>query len=394
MKIHPFQSLRPRTSDLAAQIASLPYDVMNTEEAVAMAAGNPKCFLHVVRSEIDFPAGTDPHDPAVYAKARENLDALEKSGDMIREEEPSFYLYRQKIGSHSQTAVVACCEIEDYANGTILRHEKTRQDKEDDRFKHIMTTRANTGQVFLAYRDKPEITELMNAETAADPLYDFVAVDGVRHTVWRCTAMSAFAYAFGAVGKAYIADGHHRAAASYRVGCKRFMACLFPASQLNILPYNRLLKDLNGLAETEFLAEVGKRFVINECASPNPAAPRSCAFYTGGKWRTLSWTLTPAQQNDPVASLDVSRLQDDLLAPILGIGDPRTDPRISFSGGIRGTDELVNAVDSNSAAIAFSMFPTTMGQVMDIADAGEIMPPKSTWFEPKLRSGLLVHTLG
>ncbi|MCL1909875.1 MAG: DUF1015 family protein [Kiritimatiellaeota bacterium] len=389
-------------------MASLPYDVMNADEARAMAAGNPKSFLHVVRSEIDFDPEHDPHDPSVYAKARENLDALISSGDLIRENVPSFYLYQQKINDRHQTAIVACCEIDDYANGTILRHEKTRKDKEDDRFHHILATNANTGQVFLAYRDNATIDSLVSAITQTPPLYDFTADDNVRHTVWRMAddTSAATQAAFQDIPKAYIADGHHRSAASYRAGINvgrvsdpppvesiRLMTCLFPASQLTILPYNRLIKDLNGLTSQQFLDQLSTRFTVTPSASPTPTAPCSCAFYLAGKWRTLSWTLTPAQKSDPVESLDVSRLQNDLLAPILGIGDPRTDPRISFSGGIRGTDELAAAVDSGAAAIAFSMFSTTLEQVMSISDAGQIMPPKSTWFEPKLRSGLLIHTL-
>ena len=411
MKISPFQALRPKNG-LEKQIASLPYDVMDSKEAAAMAAGNPKCFLHVVRSEIDLDPALDPHDEAVYVQARLNLDALVANGDLVRENAASFYIYRQTLGGHSQTAVVACCEIDDYAGGTILRHEKTRKDKEDDRFNHILSTNANTGQVFLAYRECAAINWLVESECKAAPLYDFTADDSVRHTVWRAVKTAAIEQAFHAVPKAYIADGHHRSAASFRAGMKRrddaaasaagadpaaeynrFMACLFPASQLAVLPYNRLVKDLNGLTEEAFLAQAASRFAMTDADSPAPAGACSCAFYIGGKWRKLSWELTDAQKADPVSALDVARLQDDLLAPVLGIADPRTDPRIYFSGGIRGTGELEQAVDSGAAAVAFSMFPTAVDQVMSIADAGQIMPPKSTWFEPKLRSGLLIHTL-
>ncbi len=408
MIISPFPALRPKP-DMARQIASLPYDVMDTAEALVMAKGNSKCFLHVVRSEIDFPPGTDPHADAVYEKARANLDALVSEGSLIRETASSLYLYRQTMGSHVQTSVVACCEIDDYANNIILRHEKTRKDKEDDRTRHILETNANTGQVFLTYRDVATIDWLVESETNAAPLYDFFSEDGIQHTVWKVEKGSALAHAFGTVPKAYIADGHHRSAASFRAGMQRrqeagdaydhsaefnrFMACLFPASQLKILPYNRCVKDLNGLSEEDFLKAVEARFTVEAVESPALDSTCSCAMYLGGKWRKLSWTLPQSVASDPVSQLDVSRLQDDLLAPILGIGDPRTDSRIFFVGGIRGNDELVKNVDSGKAAVAFAMVPTTIEQMMAIADAGQTMPPKSTWFEPKLRSGLLVHTL-
>lgn len=408
MIISPFPALRPKP-DMARQIASLPYDVMDTAEALVMAEGKPKCFLHVVRSEIDFPKGYDPHADAVYDKARENLKALVAEGSLIRESASSLYLYRQKMGAHVQTSVVACCEIDDYANNVILRHEKTRKDKEDDRTRHILETNANTGQVFLTYRDVATIDWLVESECNAAPLYDFTSEDGIQHTIWKVEKGSALAQAFATVPKAYIADGHHRSAASFRAGMvrrqkagdaydhsaeyNRFMACLFPASQLKILPYNRCVHDLNGLSEEAFLKAVEARFKVEEVDSPTLEGSCSCAMYIGGKWRKLSWTLPQSVASDPVSQLDVSRLQEDLLAPILGIGDPRTDSRIFFVGGIRGNDELVKNVESGKAAVAFAMVPTTIDQMMAIADAGQTMPPKSTWFEPKLRSGLLVHTL-
>ncbi len=408
MIISPFQALRPK-SDMARQIASLPYDVMDTAKAIVMATGKPKSFLHVVRSEIDFQSDIDPHADAVYAKARENLDALVSEGSLIREAASSLYIYRQKMGTHVQTAVVACCEIDDYANNIILRHEKTRKDKEDDRTRHILATNANTGQVFLTYRDVATIDWLVTSECTAAPLYDFTTEDGIQHTVWKVEKGSALAQAFCTVPKAYIADGHHRSAASFRAGTERrkaagasydrsaeynrFMVCLFPASQLKILPYNRCVKDLNGLSEAEFLKAVEARFKVEAIDSPTLDSTCTCAMYLGGKWRKLSWTLQASVAADPVSQLDVSRLQEDLLAPILGIGDPRTDSRIFFVGGIRGNGELVKNVESGKAAVAFAMVPTTIEQMMAIADAGQTMPPKSTWFEPKLRSGLLVHTL-
>ena len=408
MKIAPFPALRPRRN-LAHEIASLPYDVMDTAEAAAMAKGLPDSFLHVVRSEIDLPPGTDPHAEAVYRQARATLDRMVAEGALVREDAAAIYLYRQIMQGRAQTAVVACCEIDDYANNVILRHEKTRQDKEDDRTQHILATNANTGQVFLTYREVAAIDWLVESECAAEPLYDFTAVDGVQHTVWKAVRTDAFVQAFRNVPKAYIADGHHRSAASFRAGMarreaagagadpdaeyNRFMACLFPSSQLKILPYNRCVRDLNGLSPEAFLQRVAAAFKVEDAASSAVSAPCSCAMYLGGRWRRLSWRIPESAQSDPVSQLDVSRLQEDLLAPILGIGDPRTDGRIFFVGGIRGDAELVRLVDSGQAAVAFAMFPTTLDQMMAIADAGQTMPPKSTWFEPKLRSGLLVHTL-
>ena len=406
MNIRPFPALRPADNGRARRIASLPYDVMNTAEARAMAAGNPDSFLHVVRSEIDLPADADPYSEAVYDGAARALRALVADGRLVREDAPALYLYRQTMAGRAQTAVVACCEVDDYASGVILRHEKTRRDKEDDRTRHILRTGANTGQVFLTYADRPEIDAIVAAEAARPPLYDFVAEDGVGHAVWRVADPGALRAAFSAVPRAYIADGHHRSAASYRAGVERrasdpapdpakeyngFMACLFPASQLRILPYNRLLLTLGGLSADAFLAEVARRFRVEPATAPAPDAPQSCHLYLRGRWHRLSWDV-PADAS-PVDRLDVSVLQDRLLGPVLGIDDPRTSPDIAFVGGIRGTDELVRTVDSGAAEMAFSMFPTTVAQMMAIADAGAIMPPKSTWFEPKLRSGLLVHTL-
>ena len=395
MNVFPFAALRP-ADGLAGKIASLPYDVMDTAEARRMAAGNPLSFLHVVRSEIDLPEDADPYAPAVYETAKKNLDALVSGGKLVREKEPSLYLYRQTMGAHVQTAVVALCAAADCSNGTILRHEKTRKDKEDDRTNHILATRAHTGQVFLCYRDEAAIDALVAAETAAPPLAEFVAEDGIGHAVWRAKDPAALEAAFRAVPKAYIADGHHRTAASCRAaaagGADRFMACLFPASQLSILPYHRSVRDLNGLSPEDFRRKAMERgFSAAAIPAPEPLPDHSCAVRLPGGWFRLSWSLSDAQAADPVARLDVARLQEDLLAPVLGIGDPRTDPRIYFTGGIRGTGELEKDVASGKAAAAFAMRPTAVEDMMAVADAGALMPPKSTWFEPKLRSGLLVH---
>lgn len=371
-----------------------------------MAAGNPDSFLHVVRSEIDCSPDTDPHSAAVYEKAKENLERLVREKKLIREEAPSFYLYRQIMGTHRQTAIVACCSIDDYSTGRILRHEKTRRDKEDDRTRHILTLRAQTGQIFLCYQDREAIARLVEEESAATPLYDFTGNDGIRHTVWRAVRTQEIAAAFQDVPHAYIADGHHRTAASFRAGMEMrekgaaedaesnfMMACLFPASELSILPYHRCVRDLNGLTSRDFLRKANEcGFSISSIPFPDVSLDHSCSVRLPEGWYRFTWPMTEQQAADPIARLDVARLQDDLLAPILKIRDPRVDPRIYFVGGIRGTAALEQDVANGNAAVAFAMHPTTIDQMMAIADAGETMPPKSTWFEPKLRSGLLIHT--
>ncbi len=392
MKIYPFAALRPNEQD-AASVASVPYDVVNTAEAAALAAGNPKSFLHVSRPEIDLPAGTDPSSPEAYAQARKALDALRGSGTLVKDASPRFYAYRQIMGSHSQTGIVACFATSEYLSGVIKQHEKTRKDKEDDRTRHIEILGAQTGPAFLTYRDDPAIDLIVKTACLNAPLYDFTAPDGIRHTVWEIAAAGdcmadELAELFARVDKAYIADGHHRSAAATRYAAQhpenkeaqRYMAVIFPASQLKILAYNRLIKDLNGLGKEEFLALVGKVF---------PGGKRKCRMYFDGRWTELGWDI-PADA-DVVGSLDVSYLQDRLLRPALGIDDPRTSPRISFMGGIRGDEALQAEVDAGRAAVAFAMEPVTVEEMMAIADAGAIMPPKSTWFEPKLRSGLFVH---
>ena len=404
MKTKPFIALRP-APDAAVKIAAVPYDVVNTEEARALAAGNPLSFLHVSRPEIDLPPETDIYSDAVYAQAKKALADLLSSGALVRDGEPAYYLYRQQMGSHVQTGVVACCHIDDYANDIIRKHEKTRQDKEDDRTRHVLELGANTGPVFLTYRDSAEIDAAVAACAATAPLYDFTSDDGNRHTVWKVPAASTASMRtlFDSVPLAYVADGHHRAKAAWRAGNERraagapvgsesdwFLAVLFPASQLQILPYNRLVADLNGLTEEAFLARVREIFKVAETDEKSPREARNVSMYLGGRWFGLSW---PSFDGDPVAVLDVSVLQERLLAPVLGIADPRTDKRISFAGGIRGTDYLEGEVDSGRAAVAFSMAPVSVAQMMSIADAGKIMPPKSTWFEPKLRSGLFVHEI-
>ena len=403
MRIHPFQGLVP-TPASAAEVACVPYDVVNAAEAAALVVGKPNSLLHVDRAEIDLPAKTDPYSNEVYAKALANFASLQKSGALVRETEPCLYVYQQQMGNHVQRGLVAGCHVDDYDGGLIKKHEKTRKDKEDDRTKLIDTLSADTGPVFLTYRDNAAVTALVNAKTQEKPQHDFTAPDGIRHTIWRIAGGSEWVKAFGAVPVTYIADGHHRAASAARVARLRrernprhtgnedynwFLCVLFPASELKILPYNRIVVDLNGVSLPNFLAKVKSIFGLEENANPSPTAVGQVSMYLGGKWYGLRMPVDP--KADPVSRLDVSVLQDKLLGPVLGIEDVRTSKRIDFVGGIRGTNELVKRVDADGG-VAFSMYPVTLTQLMDIADAGQIMPPKSTWFEPKLRSGLVIHT--
>ena len=397
MNIHPFAAVRPNEED-AALVASVPYDVVDTAEAKALAEGNPKSFLHVSRPEIDLPDGTGCSSPEAYAQARRALDGLIADGTLVRDSEPKFYAYRQTMGSHRQTGIVATFDTKEYLSGVLKQHEKTRRDKEDDRTRHIETLSAHTGPAFLTYRDDKAIDAIVDDACSRAPLYDFVAPDGIGHTVWEIAPASScvadeLVELFARVPVAYIADGHHRSAAASRYAKEHgfegesrwFMAVIFPASQLRILAYNRLVRDLNGLSDYEFLSRVAESFDVGR------KGERNCRMYFRGKWTDLSWSIP--KDADVVGALDVSYLQDRLLAPVLGIGDPRTDARISFMGGIRGDDALAAKVDSGENAVAFAMEPVTVGEMMAIADAGAIMPPKSTWFEPKLRSGLFVHTV-
>lgn len=397
MTIKPFAAVRPVREECAS-VAAVPYDVVSTEEAYALAKDNKKSFLHVSRPEIDLPKGTDCSSPEAYAQAKRALDGLMREGVLKREEKPMFYAYRQKMGDHSQTGIVATFDTKDYLAGILKQHEKTRKDKEDDRTRHIEVLQAHTGPAFLTYRDDAAIDRIVEEACAKEPEYDFVADDGIRHTVWLVassgeSAATELEELFAKIPVAYIADGHHRSAAASRFARDRgfegesryFMAVIFPASQLKILPYNRVVADLNGLSDYEFMSKISENFTIGE------KGERNCRMYFRGKWIDLSWSLP--QDADVVSKLDVSYLQDKLLAPVLGIGDPRTDRRIQFVGGIRGDKALSDSVDSGESAVAFAMESVTVEEMMDIADAGAIMPPKSTWFEPKLRSGLFVHTV-
>ena len=404
LRIKAFQGLRPAPA-LVSEVACVPYDVVNREESAALAAGKPHSLLHVDRAEIDLPPETDPYSDQVYARALENFRALQKDGALIRETEPCIYLYQQRMGAHVQTGLAAVCHIEDYERDIIKKHEKTRREKEDDRTRLIGTLSADTGPVFLTYRDDAKIDALVVEAQKSAPLYDLTAPDGIQHTVWRVAGGQEYVELFKNVPCSYVADGHHRTASAARVGKERreanpahngceeynwFLAVLFPASQLKILPYNRAVHDLNGHTKESLLAAIGAVFSLTPNGSDTPTKPSEIRMYLDGAWYDLAWK--PAADADPISQLDVTALQDYLLAPLLGIDDPRTSKRVDFIGGIRGTSELVQLVDSGKAVVAFSMYPTTVEQLMAIADAGQIMPPKSTWFEPKLRSGLFIHT--
>ncbi len=405
--IRPFCAVRP-IAERAHKVASVPYDVVNTEEARAIAAHNPLSFLHVSRPEIDLADRTDIYSDEVYARAKQNYQQLIDEGTLITEDAPTLYVYRQVMGNHSQVGVVAAYSVDEYDNDLIKKHEKTRKDKEDDRTRHILTLRAQTGPVFLTYRSQDEINELVAAFMEGEPLYDITADDGIRHTVWAVRSPDALVEAFTAVPSLYIADGHHRAASASRSraalreengkhdGSEEynfFLAVAFPDNQLKILPYNRVVKDLNGLWAQEFLDEVKKAFDVSEDGIPSPDTSGKWSMYLNGKWYGLTLPDGVEKPNDAVAGLDVSVLQDRVLDPILGIKDVRTDKRIDFVGGIRGTDELEKLIDSGKAAVAFSMFPTTVDDLISVSDTGGIMPPKSTWFEPKLRDALLIHAI-
>jgi len=406
MNIHPFKAWRP-TAELAARVAAPPYDVLDSDEARAMAAGNPVSFLHVGKAEIDLPRAVDVHSAAVYAKAVENLARLRREGVLVQEPQPVFYLYRLIRAGHAQAGLVATCHVGEYERDLIRKHEKTLKAKEDDRMRHIANLNSQTGPVFLAYRPQAALDVLAAQVQATAPLFDFTSADGVRNTLWRIADTALWTAAFAAVPLGYIADGHHRAAAAVRVAQERraaqasatsakefnwFLAVLFPSDQLRILPYNRCVQDLNGMTPAQFLERVRQAsFTLTDNAAPVPAAPRQVSLYLDGRWHGLNWPADP--QADAVGRLDVSVLQDRLLGPVLGIDDPRKSPRIDFVGGIRGPDELVKRVAGGRAAVAFSMYPTTMDQLLAIADAGQIMPPKSTWFEPKLKDGLFLHDL-
>ncbi len=409
-RLQPFRALRP-PRDLAERVASPPYDVLSSDEARAMADGNPYSFLHINKPEIDLPPGTDLYADAVYAKGAENVHRFVDEGILVREEIPALYVYRQRMGDHAQIGVVAGCSVDEYEADLIKKHEHTRQKKEDDRTRHTDETGINAGPVFLTYRAQPDIDELVGRLTSARPTYDITTPDSIQHTVWVVAEpgdVAALQRAFARVPALYVADGHHRSAAGVRVRELRrarnphhtgheeynyFLAVVFPHDQLNIMDYNRVVRDLAGLGEEELLARLEERFEVAAAEDGRPVRPRTFGMYLKGRWYRLQAREGSYPAGDPVGSLDVAILQNNLLTPILGIGDPRADERIDFVGGIRGLEELERRVHSGNWKIAFALYPTSIEQLFAVADAGLVMPPKSTWFEPKLRSGLIARPL-
>jgi len=402
--IAPFRALRP-TPEAAARVAAVPYDVVNTEEAQALAVDNPLSFLHVSRAEIDLPPGTSPYSDLVYARAAENFRELTRQAPLVLEDSPSLYVYRLRMGTHVQTGVVASFSMDEYEGNAIKKHEKTRADKEDDRTRHMIELRAQTGPVFLTYAALPGVDAVVDRVSARAPLFDFTAADGVHHTIWRADQAEQrdTVAAFAGIPALYIADGHHRAASAARARRQlrgsngahgewdTFLAVAFPDSQMQVLPYNRVVKDLGNYTPASLLAALRQQFTVKN----GPAIPTrkgDVAMFLDGAWHTIELGEAPAHL--PAAErLDVSRLQDLVLSPMLGIGDVRTDKRIDFVGGARGTRELEKLVSNGKAAVAFSMYPVSVSDLMEISDGGGIMPPKSTWFEPKLRDGLLSHLI-
>jgi len=407
--IRGFRAERP-PKEKAELVSAVPYDVVNTEEARQLAADNPLSFLHVSRPEIDLPDGTDIYSDGVYQKAAENFEKLKNAAPLSVEATPSVYVYRLRMGEHEQTGIAACCSVDEYDTDIIRKHERTRKDKEDDRTRHIITLRAQTGPVFLTYRGRDEINALVERTKASEPLTDFTAADGVGHTIWRASDADAEALIkeFEQVPLLYIADGHHRAASASRARAtlkaensthtgdeeyNYFLTVLFPADQLRILAYNRTVKDLNKMTADEFMSKLSGNFMIEDADTPAPASKGEICMYLEGRWHRLTIPPGIVTIEDPISSLDVSVLQQSVLDPLLGIKDVRTDKRIDFVGGIRGASALEHAVNEGRAAVAFSLYPVTVEELMAIADANEIMPPKSTWFEPKLRDGLLTHLI-
>lgn len=408
--IRPFQAFRPHERS-AQLVASVPYDVVNKEEAAELAKGNPLSFLRITRSEIELKHEVNAYSSEVYQKAKSNFDRLKEEAPLIQESEPKLYIYKLTMGNHSQTGIAATFSVEDYNNDIIKKHEKTRKVKEDDRTNHIVTTEAQTGPVFLTYKGSAEVDKIINETMKKNsPVYDFTAADGIKHQMWIMPAETANVVVdeIAKVKNLYIADGHHRAASASRAQKVKkelnpnhtgdeeynyFLAVLFPADQLRIMPYNRVVHDLHRADKDQFIEKVKSNFTVEETSSVKPSSKKTFAMYIDKKWYLLKPNGNVKPGTTVGDNLDVSILQNYLLHPVLGIEDPRTDNRIDFIGGIRGTEELEKLVDSGKAAVAFSMYPVTLDDLINISDAGEIMPPKSTWFEPKLRDGLLVHTI-
>ena len=411
--IKPFKGIRPPKS-MVEEVASRPYDVLNSAEARAEAGDNEKSLYHIIKPEINFPEGTDEHDPCVYESAAEHFQMFQDKGWLVQDEKENYYVYAQTMNGKTQYGLVVGAYVPDYMNGVIKKHELTRRDKEEDRMKHVRVNNANIEPVFFAYPDNAELDAIVAKYTAGEPEYDFIAPgDGFGHTVWvidQQEDIDAITKAFAAMPALYIADGHHRSAAAALVGAEKaqqnpnhkgdeeynyFMAVCFPANQLTIIDYNRVVKDLNGLTPEEFLAAVGKNFVVEEKGTEiyKPNALHNFSLYLEGKWYSLTAKEGTYDDNDPIGVLDVTISSNLILDEILGIKDLRSDKRIDFVGGIRGLGELKKRVDSGEMKVALALYPVSMKQLMDIADTGNIMPPKTTWFEPKLRSGLIIHKL-
>jgi uncharacterized protein (DUF1015 family) len=407
--VRPFRALRP-PPEKASGVSAVPYDVVSTEEARRLAAGNPLSFLHVSRSEIDLPEGTDPYAGAVYAKAAENFATLKREAPLSLEGEPSLYVYRLRMDGHEQTGIAGCCSLDEYDRDVVRKHERTRPDKEDDRTRHMLALKAQTGPVFLTYRGRAEIDAIVEDTARRPPLFDFTAPDGVAHTIWRVPGEAAgrLSEQFRPVPLLYIADGHHRAASAARARRELagknprhtgeevynfFLAVAFPAGEVRILPYNRVAKELNGRTPQEFLFALEEKFSVRPDASPSPRRKGEISVYLAGRWYGLLIPPGGVATGGAISSLDAALLQEKILEPLLGIKDIRTDKRIDFIGGIRGTKELEGLVDTGKAAVAFSLYPVLLDDLMAVSDANEIMPPKSTWFEPKLRDGLLIHEI-
>ncbi len=409
-EIRPFRCIRP-SKEAASAVAALPYDVYDRKEAKEIVKKNPLSFLAVDRAETQFEDGKNPYAPEVYEQAARTLKRWQQEGILTEDESPFYYLYELVMEGRAQTGIVACASVDDYSSGVIARHENTREEKEQDRIRHVDVTNAHTGPIFLAYRSQVELNSLVALEKKKTPLYDFISEDGICHRVWKIEdpqKAEEIHRIFSGIPRVYIADGHHRAASAVKVAAMRreanpswtgneefnyFLSVLFPDDQLMIMPYNRVVQDLNGLSREEFLKKTEKYFVVTERGRKafSPEQKGQVGMYLDGSWYQLD-ARPEICTDDPVKGLDVSILQDRILGPILGIGDPRTDSRIRFVGGIRGLSELERLVDSG-AAVAFSMYPTSIRELFEVADAGLLMPPKSTWFEPKLRSGLFIHAI-
>lgn len=411
--VKPFKGIRP-PKEYVEQVESRPYDVLNSEEARKEAEGNEKSLYHIIKPEIDFPVGTDEHDPRVYAKAAENFQKFQDKGWLVQDKKENYYIYAQTMNGKTQYGLVVCAYVDDYLNGVIKKHELTRRDKEEDRMKHVRVNNANIEPVFFAYPDNAELDAIVARYTAQEPVYDFIApIDGFGHKFWiidKEDDIQAITKAFAAMPALYIADGHHRSAAAALVGAEKakqnpnhrgdeeynyFMAVCFPANQLTIIDYNRIVKDLNGLTAAQFLDALRENFVVEEKgeAEYRPNKLHNFSLYLEGKWYSLTAKEGTYDDNDPIGVLDVTISSNLILDKILGIKDLRSDKRIDFVGGIRGLGELKRRVDSGEMKMALALYPVTMKQIMDIADTGNIMPPKTTWFEPKLRSGLIIHKL-